>query len=255
VIRRSRRPGHPAGRVFARKRSPGTLQRMEVEGKSPSGHGPGGRSAVGIMLADPGHRPATEAERRRLADAVAQRGWSLSLRTGIATALADLCLAERDERARESWGLPPRHDLVLLIVGGFDDETLDVLVRALGEHAPRTGVYRWNGRRIVPHESGGPPPGDEPEDADTRHRRRSVRGPGTAAHDPIDGPSRGRDAHRGRPTGATVGSPRTVTATMSDAASDPRHAARVRTGDAGTHPAGITESTRAATDSLRRIAP
>ena len=92
---------------------------MEVEGKSPSGHRPEGRSAVGIMLADPGHRPATEAERRRLADAVAQRGWSLSLRTGIATALAYLCLAEREERARESWGLPPRHDLVLLLVGGF----------------------------------------------------------------------------------------------------------------------------------------
>lgn len=200
-----RRPARLRSRRFARKGSVGTLQRMEVEGKSPPGPGSGGRSAVGIMLADPGHRPATEADRRRLADAVAQRGWSLSLRTGMATALADLCLAEREEQARESWGLPPRHDLVLLIVGGFAEADLQLLSRALRDHAPRTSAYRWDGYRIVPLSSGDPSPDDSADDAAGR-RRRMARGPlGRPGVDPIDGGGAGREPHDGRRIGSTVG--------------------------------------------------
>ena len=228
---------------------------MEVEGKSPSGHRPEGRSAVGIMLADPGHRPATEAERRRLADAVAQRGWSLSLRTGIATALADLCLAEREERARESWGLPPRHDLVLLLVGGFYPETLDLLVRALRDHAPRTGVYRWDGRRILAHGPGGPPPSEPPEGGDDRHRRWMPDRPGAAADDPIDGPGPGSSPRSERRTGSTVGAPQPVASAPDRGSREPRNDEEAGAGESRTHDAKVTESPLATVGSRRQIAP
>lgn len=249
------RAGHPRGKLrtrrFARKGSVGTLQRMEVVGKNPSGPRPGGRSAVGIMLADPGHRPSTEAERRRLADAVAQRGWSLSLRTGMATALADLCLAEREEQARESWGLPPRHDLVLLIVGGFAEADLQVLSRALRDHAPRTAAYRWDGYRIVPVGSGDPPPDATPDDADPRRRGRR---PGTLGHpgvDPIDGGAAGRESRGGRRAGAVVG----ARPPFEDAGAASPRGAPAPTGDARTQLAGNQESRAHAAGCPARIAP
>lgn len=249
--RRRRRPGTLRSRRFAWEGPVGTLQRMEVEGKSPPGPGPGGRSAVGIMLVDPGHRPSTEAERRRLADAVAHRGWSLSLRTGMATALADLCLAEREEQARESWGLPPRHELVLLIVGGFPASDLDLLARALRDHAPRTAAYRWDGYRIVPLAADDPSPDDEPDDATGRTRRMS-RGPlGRPGIDPIDGGDAGRDARDGRRSRSVVGAgpPR------EGAAAPPFRGVPARAGDARTQATGNQESTARAAGCSARIAP
>jgi hypothetical protein len=123
---------------------------MEVAGKIPPGFGPGGRFAVGIMLADRDRRPTSEVERRRLSTAVSSRGWQLSVRFGAATALAELCLVDREEAAREAWGLPRRLDLVLLLAGDVLGSSLATFVRAVRSHAPRTRIYRWTGADIVP---------------------------------------------------------------------------------------------------------
>jgi len=123
---------------------------MEVAGKIPPGFGPGGRFAVGIMLANRDRRPTSEVERRRLSAAVTARGWQLSVRFGPATALAELCQVDREEAAREAWGLPRRLDLVLLLSGAVLGDELDEFVRAVRTHAPRTRIYRWTGADIVP---------------------------------------------------------------------------------------------------------
>jgi hypothetical protein len=131
---------------------------MEVEGKIPTGSGPGGRSAVGIMLADRMRRPTRASERRQLSAAVSDRGWSLSVRFGMGTALAELCIVDQEEAAREAWGLPCRIELILLVAGGVNGPELDELVRVVRTHAPRTRIYRWTGTAVAPFDRPLAPP-------------------------------------------------------------------------------------------------
>ncbi len=156
---------------------------MEVAGKIPPGFGPGGRFAVGIMLADRDRRPTTEVERRRLSAAVSSRGWQLSVRFGAATALAELCLVDREEAAREAWGLPRRLDLVLLLAGDVLGSDLATFVRAVRTHAPRTRIYRWTGADIVPFDRTAEPRGGADTEAE------------------VDDGARGESARPGRPPG------------------------------------------------------
>lgn len=130
---------------------------MEVEGKTPTGLGPGARSAIGIMLADRMRRPTSASERRQLSTAVSDHGWSLSVRFGMGTALAELCVVDQEEAAREAWGLPCRIELILLVAVGVAGPELEELVRVVRTSAPRTRIYRWTGTDIMPFDRPGVP--------------------------------------------------------------------------------------------------
>lgn len=132
---------------------------MEVSASNPTPTGPGGRSVTGILLVDPRRGPVADNERRRLSDAVRDRGWMLTVRTGVATALAELCVMDEEESSREAWGLPPRGDVVLVVACPLDEHIEMQLRRAVMTYAPRTRSYRWTGVALVPddHDPSHPP--------------------------------------------------------------------------------------------------
>lgn len=177
----------------------GTLGRMEVSGSSPTPTGPGGRSVTGILLVDPRRGPVADDERRRLASAVRDRGWMLTVRTAVATAFAELCLMDEEESSREAWGLPPRGDVVLVVARALDPATEADLRRAVEAYAPRTRCYRWTGVTLVPDDLDPEMPPDSPPGQSFRGPRPSNPRDDEAGNDPMSPPPSAYEDRRPSP--------------------------------------------------------